>query len=286
MTLNQPRAESTIYRVRSPTHPNAWYPHVTSIVKSRIERATIKERIETILLSLVDYEPSELKNLNVGFIKPKKVELEDFLTSWTSYVRKSSLNFGNLRGSNLLEYCDILIIVGTYVVNVEELPKDFEIFYHRKPWSTQSEKLTYGGYRYVGDSDLENFRKMCEDYEMYQAVHRVRPALKEKKVYVFGLVPEEIFLEFPNIKDVTFEKDNEGGMRLVEWKNFEKFVEEKIGNKGISQRDLVNAVYEEFGGNKEVIRRKIRKFVAKRNGEYIIVWKEVMGKGGLHVQRR
>lgn len=109
---------------------------------------------------------------------------------------------------------------------------------------------------------------------------------KEKKVYVFGLVPEEIFLEFPNIKDVTFEKDNEGGMRLVEWKNFEKFVEEKIGNKGISQRDLVNAVYEEFGGNKEVIRRKIRKFVAKRDGEYIIVWKEVMGKGGLHVQRR
>lgn len=73
---------------------------------------------------------------------------------------------------------------------------------------------------------------------------------------------------------------------MVEWKGFEEFMRKQIGDKGILQRDLVTAVHDEFGGNKEVIRRKIKKFVAKRDGEFVIVWKEVTGRGGLHVQRR
>lgn len=71
-----------------------------------------------------------------------------------------------------------------------------------------------------------------------------------------------------------------------ERKSFEEFMRKQIGDKGILQRDLVSAVYDEFGGNKEVIRRKVKKFVAKRDGEFVIVWKEVAGKGGLYVQRR
>ena len=106
-------------------------------------------------------------------------------------------------------------MVGTYVVNIEELKVDFERFYHRKLWSTQSEKSTNGGYRYVGDSDLENFRKMHEDYEMYQAIHRVRLVLRPRKIFVFGLIPDAIREEGFEVKDVTFEKESEGVMSLV-----------------------------------------------------------------------
>ena len=71
-----------------------------------------------------------------------------------------------------------------------------------------------------------------------------------------------------------------------ERKSFEEFMRKQIGDKGISERDLINAIYDRFGGNKDAIRRRIKKFVAKRDGEFVIVWKEVAGKGGLYVQRR
>lgn len=66
----------------------------------------------------------------------------------------------------------------------------------------------------------------------------------------------------------------------------EEFIQKQVGDKGISERDLINAIYDKFGGNKDTIQRKIKKFVAKHNSEFVIVWKEVAGKGGLHVQRR
>lgn len=46
----------------------------------------------------------------------------------------------------------------------------------------------------------------------------------------------------------------------------------EIGEEGIFQKDLVDVVHDEFGGNKEVIRRKISKFVSE-NDEY-----ETIGK--------
>jgi len=126
---------------------------------------------------------------------------------------------------------------------------------------------------------------MLEDYEMYQAIHRVRPALKEKKVYVFGLVPEELFSNFP-IKYIVIEKDSEGVMHVKEWKNFEQFVKEQIGDKGIFQYDLVRALCTEFGGQKEHTRVKVRRFIEKHNSEFEIMSKKVMGHDHPFIKRR
>ena len=237
-------------------------------------------------------EPADISKLTVGIIKPKNVDMNDFLTPLIQdYVKASSLDFGNLRSSNTLEDCDILFVVGTYNVNIEGLQKAFKKLYHREPWSTEAVKLKLsdGGYRYDADPDLENYRRMVEDNEMYQAIHRVRPALRKKKVYVFGVIPEEIFDEF-QVEDVTFEKEkieNVGVMCLVEWKSLEKFVMEKIGEEGIFQYELVNAVYEEFGGNKEVIRRKIKEFVEAHKEEYESVGKRTpKNQWGTYIRRR
>ena len=282
--LDQPSAKSVVYRVRSPKYSGAWYPTTTSVTKNRREREIIKQRIETILLSVVK-EPSELSDLTVGVVKPKNANMTDFLTTLVEhYPRIMSLDFGNLRGSNQLENCDILIVIGTYKVNIEDLVKDFERFYHRKSWTTKSEKLFDGGYKYT-DSELENFRRMVEEYEMYQAIHRVRPALRQKRIFVFGLIPHEIREEF-EVKDLTFEKDEMGVMCLVEWESFDKFVREKIAETGIFHGDLVKAISVEFDLSKEATRQRIRKFVSNHSDEYEITEKTIGDRKFKYVQRR
>jgi len=189
------------------------------------------------------------------------------------------LDFGNLRGSNKLEHCEVLIVIGTYKVNIEALQKDFEKIYHKQPWSTEAVKLSDGGYR-CADPDLENFRKMCEDNEMYQAIHRVRPALRQKKIFVFGLIPDEIRMEF-EVKDLSFEferieeNDKKGVMRLVEWRSFEQFLREHIGDEGAFQSNLVTAICNEYGINKSSAWARIRKFVDKFSEEYEITEKTI-----------
>lgn len=283
--LEQPVAKSTVYRVRSRKYPDAWYPTTTSIVRGGVQRKLIKQRIETILLRQVD-EPSDISKLSVGIVKPKKVDMNDFLTPFIQrYAKVSSLDFGSLRGSNTLEDCDILFVIGTYAVNIEGLQKAFKRFYHREPLSTEAVKLFDGGYKY-SDRDLENYRRMVEDNEMYQAIHRVRPALKEKKVYVFGLIPEEIRTEF-QVEDVTFERNHEGELWLVGWSNFEKFIEEKIGETGIYHADLVKMMSEKFGFSREATRNKIRKFVNDNSNTYEVTEKTAVGDRKFKfVQRR
>ena len=272
---------SVVYRVRSEKYPHAWYPTTTSIVKSRATRVHLKQHIETILLN----QEKELKNLTVGIIKPKNSPLTDFLTTLVeSYCRVLSLDFGNLRGSNKLEYCDLLIIVGTYNVNITALQKDFVKFFHRNPWTIEAVKQFDGGYKYVGDSDLENFRSMVEDYEMYQAIHRVRPALQQKKVYVFGLVPREIYEEF-KVEDLTFEK-NSGVMCLVEWKDFDKWIMEQIGDKGVYHGELVKRIREKFNITNEAARLRIQKFVEQHKDEYEIGIKNIGDMRLRYVQKR
>jgi len=271
---------SVVYRVRSPKYDNAWYPTTTSIVKSKITRNSVKQRIEIILF---DQEKS-IEDLTVGIIKPKNAPLKDFLTTLVEHkCRVLSLNFGNLRGSNKLEHCDLLIIVGTYNVNIESLQKDFIRFFHRKPWSVISVKQFDGGYQYV-DPDLENFRLMVEEYEMYQAIHRIRPGLQRKKIYVFGLIPKEIKKEF-EVKNLSFEKDLAGGINLIEWKDFEEFMEQQIGD-GIYMTELVKLVVDEVGIAKQNAYERIHKFVRQHNDKYEIIDKKI-GKMVLkYVQRR
>ncbi|TRZ53205.1 MAG: hypothetical protein D4S01_01690 [Dehalococcoidia bacterium] len=260
-------AKSVVYRVRSPKYPKAWYPTTTSIVESRIERNVIRKRIEILLLSLVDYNMERLGELNVGIIKPKKVDLKNFMSFCAEFCHVKSLHFGNLRGSNKLENCNVLIVVGTYKVNLDAFIKKFKKIFHREPWSTDSSKLYDGGYKFL-DAELENYRKMHEDDEMYQAIHRCRPALREKKIFVLGLIPKEIREEF-EVREITFELNYEGGINVVEWKDPEGFMRKQIG-EGIYMAELAKLVAEEEKISKRNAYERIKRFVAKYNDEYEI----------------
>ena len=50
------------------------------------------------------------------------------------------------------------------------------------------ECVPHGGYYHYVDENLENFRSMKEEDEMYHAILRGRPHLSKKDIYVLGLV--------------------------------------------------------------------------------------------------
>ena len=54
------------------------------------------------------------------------------------------------------------------------------------------EQKPHGDFYHHKDKNLEILRWMLENYEMYQAIHRIRPLRGNKQVYVFGVVPKEI----------------------------------------------------------------------------------------------
>ena len=252
-------AKSVVYRVRSPKYPKAWYPTTTSITESEIERKVIQKRIEAIIFE------QKRKPSSIGIVKPKKSPLSDFVPeNYRGQV--SFLNFGNMRGSNTLENHNILFVIGAYKVNLDGFFKKFKKVFHREPSTTEFDELADGGYKYR-DPELENYRKMNEDHEMYQAIHRIRPALKKKEIYVFGLIPKEIGEEF-EVKDVTFEKDK-GGIYLVEWKDPEDFMRKQIG-EGIYMAELAKLVMEEEKIAKRNAYKRIKRFIARHSDDYEI----------------
>lgn len=103
------------------------------------------------------------------------------------------VNFGALRGTNTLKNNDLLVIIGTptpgpnvvddynnlFVKNQSENPKP----------NFESKKSDLNGFDF--------FKRYVIDSEIYQAIHRIRPFLNsDKKVFVFGFIPEEIGDEF------------------------------------------------------------------------------------------
>ena len=175
-----------------------WYPDVTVQTK-RISKQ-IKEMIEWILF----FDFNDNINLEIGVImkKPKgrnKAHRQRKLYERLRYfIPKQFKNvkvetYGNLRGKNSLENCDVLFVIGTYSISKEDTVEIFRLWSGHKPTTDEFiNSKPHGGYYKYKDPELEVCRWLFEEYEMYQAIHRIRPLLAKKEVYVFGLVPKEI----------------------------------------------------------------------------------------------
>lgn len=188
---------------------------------------------------------------NVGIITYKELISHFHDLGATEY-------FFNLRGSNALESCDVIFIIGTPQANPIETVKEYnkltmtnidpketyrrtytkkdgkfflkdpetgKLEYH--PWSDGEEKMPdalqprgdVGSHRIdareyqildSGEVDLDIYYplpyldQLKSDSEQYQAIHRARPFLNQKEIYVFGNVPRQIREEF-NV--ISLDKD-------------------------------------------------------------------------------
>ena len=275
---DHPVAKSVVVCCKSPMwNPSrpAWMPMVS--LKNPATRKAIKQRIGALIKSLPVYPKT------IGIVTKKGVPMEDLVpTDYKGEIK--TLHFGNLRGSNVLEDCDLCIVVSTYTKNIDTIEEDYFVYYRREPWTYDVINLPHGGIEYV-DAHLEYFRRMSEDIERYHAIHCFRPINKVKTVYVFGKLPAEITKEFQT-KNITFRKNLEGGIDVVDWKNFGQQMREKVDDKGVYQAELIKDLGMELGVKKEQIRRRIITFVEQHKTEYEIVDKTIGRRVFRYVQKR
>jgi hypothetical protein len=205
---------SVVYRCRG-TRSDAWYPTTGSIVKDPMTRQRIRQWIAWILKTW--YNSGE--GMKIGLVIPKRCGRRQFISSELK-IRDEQvkvLTFGNLRGKNYLEDCDIAFIIGTYNTNHEELIEDFSLMFAYEPTSKDYvENKRHGGRYRFKDRELNAYRWAHEEYEQYQAFHRVRPLLHKKQIYGFCLIPEEIKRKGLRVKNYELKKGG-GGLKRSEW---------------------------------------------------------------------
>ena len=234
----------------------AWYPTTSSIKNSFETRYNISKVIAKILEK--DYN-NDL-DLQIGIVKPKDVPWQHFIPKRFSDVE--ALNFGDLRGKNSLEKCNVLFVIGTYCINKVNMEQDFSDWYACDPLTMEFvEQKPHGDFYHYKDKAVEILRWMKEDYEMYQAIHRIRPLLKKKQAYVFGLVPKEISLD--GLKVIKIKGGWEKTLNKKEW--LENYME-------IHRKELAIFVEEKFAVkffiSEKWAYREVKKIV--KNSEHLI----------------
>ena len=234
----------------------AWYPTTSSIEKSQGTRANISKAISEILR--IDFKDNN--NLNIGLVIPKDVPMRQFIPR--KFEKVKVLTFGNLRGKNSLELCDVLFIVGTYCINKEDMAQEHSLWFARDSSTNEFvEDKPHGDFYHYKDPNMELLRWMSEDYEMYQAIHRIRPLLSKKQVYVFGIVPKEITQD--GLKVIKIK----GGYEVN--KNYREWLLDYVKQKSSVPEKLVRLeMKNKFGIELDTAYREIKK-VVKENSEQL-----------------
>jgi len=191
LELPNQQTQSKIVRCGS-----GWYP-----LQSLYNKKTLK-RIEREINRIILREGEKRRIKKIGLISYKsilqKLNILNYGANWSATIEKE--HFGNLKGINRLEDCDLCFVVGTYVTNLSEFKKKFTKQFGEGNF--ESIKCREGGYKYK-DKKVEMYRRCVDDEEMYQAIHRFRPGIRDTTVYVFGAVPDKIREEFEVVDNLS-----------------------------------------------------------------------------------
>ena len=117
-------------------------------------------------------------------------ECEFIRVEW-SIDAKQVLWYWNQRGMNTLEHCDLIFVVGTAVMNRDALVEEFGLWFPnlRSPSPEKIECVPHGGYYHYVDENLENFRSMKEEDEMYHAILRGHHTF-QKRISMFSVLSQ------------------------------------------------------------------------------------------------
>jgi hypothetical protein len=163
----------------------SWYPAQESVVKTK----STQEKFQNLIAwrtSLYTYLKS------IGVIRPMKCELKDLLPKDFN-INTLSLYFGNNRGNNLLEKCDMGFVAGSWNVPPESVIKDYQLLTASDPSTVEIiDPNPHGDWHHFKHKGLEAVRFYKEDYEQAQATMRFRPGLHRVEINVMGRVPNLI----------------------------------------------------------------------------------------------
>lgn len=130
-------------------------------------------------------------------------------------IRRSG-HFGAMRGSNELADCDVLLVIGTPVPNLEQLVWYARMLYRDDPEPIEEPTRDEKGRLRFSDERLVRLVEYFSHAELTQVAHRNRPLRYDGRVVVTMCVGEiadlpatELITEFPQLTD--------DGLRHDEW---------------------------------------------------------------------
>lgn len=192
--------------------------------------------------------------LSRGYLHPAFISYKDIVRSLlpAEHVTTDALaHFGGSRGTNRLQDCDCLIVVGAPQPPTPQLLDMAAMLYHERDepfdatWSTldrpfegQPWAWPIGGF--WNDAALQTLLEQARESELVQAVHRARPLIRDVDVWLLTNVPlSDLPVELVSLRELF---DAPSGVDPYRWPEVVQLAEQRMAAAGIvTTADLVDA---------------------------------------------
>lgn len=132
-----------------------------------------------------------------GYARPAVVTYKDFTAQFSGY---DTAHFGGLRGTNRLQNCDALIVIGTPQASIPSLVDQAAMLLDQRllpfdtTWNDRDQRYVGHSYGYPvsgfwHDDTLHALLMQTREAELVQAAHRVRPLYRPVDVWLLTNLP-------------------------------------------------------------------------------------------------
>jgi hypothetical protein len=179
-----------------------------------------------------------------GYARPAVVTYKDFKAQFSGY---DTAHFGGLRGTNRLQDCDALIVIGTPQASIPSLVDQAAMLLDRRllPFDTTWNDRNQGyighpwGYPVSGfwhDDTLHALLVQTREAELVQAAHRVRPLYRPVDVWLLtnlplAAMPPDELLDLRRLFDAPNQVDP------YRWQDLLQLLD-AAGEEGVSAADV------------------------------------------------
>lgn len=179
-----------------------------------------------------------------GYSKPAIVTYKDFTGQFGEY---DTAHFGGLRGTNRLQNCDALIVIGTPQAAIPTLVDQAAMLHQERhrpfetDWSDRPQRYIGHDYGYPvsgfwHDTTLQALLVQTREAELVQAAYRARPLFRPVDIWLLtnlplaALPPDEL-LDFRDLFDAPL------GVDVHRWPDVLRMLD-TAGEQGISAEDI------------------------------------------------
>jgi hypothetical protein len=156
----------------------------TSLISARNSTRDLERLIRKLRFFLREYDRdgSKLREGKVGLITYQGCE--ETIRTALQLPEGNTNHFWNARGSNTLEQCEILLLVGTPTLSPETIYRLARALYRRDP-NPLIEESHHDGHRWVyDDARIDNLACYLTSAELTQCAHRHRPLRYDGRITI------------------------------------------------------------------------------------------------------